>query len=270
MADDASVSEVLIHRRRVGGDSVCRDWLAVEAPLAISVDHPELPAAQTLTLTLRTPGEDAELALGWLHAEGLFEDGSIFTGMRTLGADHVRVELAGAPPDLSRLARSGPLHGGCGVCGKLKPDSLWRTPAAPVEGVMVVDDAILRGLPAALRSAQRDYAQTGGVHAVALFEATGRLLALREDIGRHNALDKLVGAARMAQTLPWRDHLLLLSGRASAELIHKAWRAGASLVAAIGAPSSLALSMARQAGITLVGFLHAEGYNVYTHPERIR
>lgn len=269
MVTQAPVQAIEIHRRRAGSEASCQDWLAVEAPLLISVDHPEWPSPRTLTVTLRTPGHDAELALGYLYAEGVLEH-SALVATRLVAPDQLRVELAGAPPELSALARSGPMHGGCGVCGKLDAAALWRLPAAAVTGTRRLPDAVLRAAPAALRAAQQDYAQTGGVHAVALYDYQGQLKALREDIGRHNALDKLIGAAFRAGSLPWQDQLLLLSGRASAELIHKAWHAGASVVAAIGAPSTLAVSLAEQAGITLIGFLRADGYNVYTHPERLQ
>lgn len=269
MAAQAPVRELGIRRRHAGSEAACQDWLAVEAPLAISVDHPEWPSPQTLTVTLRTPGHDAELALGYLYAEGVL-DLSAPVATRLVAPDQLRVELTGVPPELVALARNGPMHGGCGVCGKLDATALWRLPAASVAGTRRLPDAVLRAAPATLRAAQQDYAQTGGAHAVALYDYQGQLQALREDIGRHNALDKLIGAAYRAGSLPWQDQLLLLSGRASAELIHKAWRAGASVVAAIGAPSTLAVSLAEQAGITLIGFLRADGYNVYTHPERLQ
>jgi FdhD protein len=261
--------ELAIERVRDQRREPARDWLAVESALEIQLDHPELAAPCTVAVTLRTPGHDVELALGYLYAEGVLSHQTHCVGARGGGA-HLRLELAGAPPDLGRLARSGAVHAGCGACGKLSLEALLGGgEPAPLVSAAVVADEVLRGLPASLRAAQATFAQTGGLHAVGRFDLAGNLLALREDVGRHNALDKLVGAALRAGELPFSDQVLLLSGRASFELLQKAWRAGAALVAAIGAPSSLAVEMAERAGITLIGFLRADGYNLYTRAERV-
>jgi len=162
------------------------------------------------------------------------------------------------------------------VCGKASIEAVTasaggrRIAGAGSGESMVVREAALRALPGRLRAAQAGFAETGGMHAVGLFTAAGELLALREDVGRHNAMDKLVGAALLAGELPWSERVLLLSGRASFELLQKAMLAGCPLVAAIGAPSTLAVELAESAGITLVAFLRPGGCNVYTHPHRVR
>jgi len=162
------------------------------------------------------------------------------------------------------------------VCGKASIEAVTASAAgrriadAGSGEAMVVREAVLRTLPGRLRAAQAGFAETGGMHAVGLFTAAGELLALREDVGRHNAMDKLVGAALLAGELPWSERILLLSGRASFELLQKAMLAGCPLVAAIGAPSTLAVELAESAGITLVAFLRPGGCNVYTHPQRVR
>jgi FdhD protein len=180
----------------------------------------------------------------------------------------VRADL---PLDLARLARNFYSTSSCGVCGKASIEAVAANAGGGrVGGALVVREPVLRGLPDTLRASQAGFAETGGMHAVGLFTTEGRLIASREDVGRHNALDKLVGAAFMAGELPWHDRILLLSGRASFELLQKSAMAGCPIVAAIGAPSTLAVELAESAGITLVAFLRPGGCNVYTHPWRVR
>jgi len=266
--------EVSIERRRDAGREVRVDLVAVEDPLEIRLSHAGLgPAPVTLSLTMRTPGHDAELALGYLYCESVIAERSQVVGVAACAgnARALRVELTGPVPDLSPLQRVGTLSSSCGVCGKTSLESVTAVSAArPVGGTGTIEDAVLRVLPGRLRAAQATFALTGGLHGVGLFDFAGNLLAAREDVGRHNALDKLIGHALLQGGLPFTDHVLLLSGRASFELLQKAAMAGASIVAAVGAPSSLAIEMAQAAGITLVGFLNERGFNVYTHGERIR
>jgi FdhD protein len=180
----------------------------------------------------------------------------------------VRADL---PLDLARLTRNFYTTSSCGVCGKASIEAVMQTAGARrVAGDLVVRESVLRGLPDTLMAAQREFAETGGMHAVGLFTAAGELIASREDVGRHNAMDKLVGAALRAGELPWSQRVVLLSGRASFELLQKAMVAGAPVVAAIGAPSSLAVELAEVAGITLGAFLRPGGCNVYCHPSRVR
>ncbi len=224
---------------------------------------------RTISITMRTPGNDDELALGYLYAEGVIADRAQIGSVRMCAesASVVQVELLGPEPDLGPLQRFGTLSSSCGVCGKTSLASL--APTRPVAGSASIADAVLRQLPARLRAAQPAFLATGGLHGVGLFDLDGRLLSVREDVGRHNALDKLIGSALKSDQLPWTDRLLLLSGRASYELLQKSAMAGASIVAAVGAPSSMAIEHARAAGITLVGFLGEHGYNLYTGGHRV-
>jgi FdhD protein len=184
----------------------------------------------------------------------------------------VRADL---PLDLARLQRNFYSTSSCGVCGKASIEAVTASAAGrrvtdgPASARMVVSESVLGTLPAKLRDAQAGFAETGGMHAVGVFDPGGELLDVREDVGRHNAMDKLVGAALLGGGLPWSGRVLLLSGRASFELLQKAMMAGAPVVAAIGAPSTLAVEMAESAGITLVAFLRPNGCNVYTHEFRI-
>jgi len=184
----------------------------------------------------------------------------------------VRVELAAhVEVDSERLLRHFYTTSSCGVCGKASLDALHQQPqiAAP-DANFVVSATVLRQLPARLAKRQAAFAQTGGLHCAGLFDSVGELSGSFEDVGRHNALDKLVGASVLSGNLPWSSHGIMLSGRASFELLQKAMMAGAPLVAAIGAPSSLAIDLAEEFGVTLVGFLRDDGFNVYCHAQRVQ
>lgn len=260
------------------------DVVAVEEPLAMRLAVGE--DVRPLATTMRTPGHDDELALGWCVAEGLVSeradvfDVSRCTRWEQEAPDHptdhdhanvVTVTLRGSqPPALDHLDRHGVVSSACGVCGRMSIDSLATSGIArvPDTGRRLAAD-VLHVLPAAMRAAQDGFADTGGLHAVARFDLDGRLLALREDVGRHNAFDKVVGAALLDAALPLADDVVVLSGRASYELLAKAAVAGVGIVAAVGAPSSLALDVAEEFGITLVGFLRADRANVHTHPHRL-
>jgi FdhD protein len=233
---------------------------------------------RSISVTMRTPGHDAELAVGFLHGEGLLREPRdvISTGYCGTTGNILRVTArADLPLDLARLARNFYTTSSCGVCGKASIDAVTasaggrRIAGNPGGGGMVVRESVLRVLPERLRAAQAGFAETGGMHAVGLFTTEGELLASREDVGRHNAMDKLVGAALLAGELPWTNRIVLLSGRASFELLQKAMMAGTPLVAAIGAPSTLAVELAESAGITLVAFLRPGGCNVYCNAWRV-
>ena len=279
----APVQELQIDALRDAGNARRSDVIAVEEPLEIRLMRDGLPEAdenggtgRSISVTMRTPGHDAELAIGFLHGEGLLREPRdiISTGHCGPTGNILRVTArADLPLDLARLARNFYSTSSCGVCGKASIDAVSASAGGRrVTGAssgMIVREPVLRGLPDTLRAAQAGFAETGGMHAVGLFTAEGELLASREDVGRHNAMDKLVGASLLAGELPWRDRIVLLSGRASFELLQKAMMAGAPLVAAIGAPSTLAVELAESAGITLVAFLRPGGCNVYCNPWRV-
>lgn len=272
-ATHPALRSVGILRLRDGAAEALDDLVAVESALELRVQHPGLGNEPlVLSTTMRTPGHDDELAAGYLYAENVIDGRADIASMRPCAgaAEALRVDLRGAVPVLQSLQRQGTLTSACGACGKLSAESLLAQAVRErVGGDGRVAAALLQALPARLRAAQAGFAASGGVHGVALFDLAGQLLGVREDVGRHNALDKLVGRALLDATLPWSDRVLLLSGRASFELLQKAARAGVSIVAAIGAPSSLAIDVARRAGITLVGFLSQRGFNVYAGEQRI-
>ena len=243
------------------------DLLAVEAPLEVRL------GGKPLTILMRTPGHDEELVAGFLFGEGVIADAD----------ELLSVERPADLPDAERgnvlnvslmTARQLPgerlffSNSSCGICGKQSLASIEVT-GAPVRSTLTVSRAVLTALPERLRVAQPVFARTGGTHASGLFTPTGELVAVREDVGRHNALDKLVGWALTEGRVPLSDHLLLVSGRLSYELVQKAVAAGIPLVAAVGAPSSLAVDLAERFSVTLVGFLREDSMNVYTHAARV-
>jgi FdhD protein len=246
----------------------------VEEPLEIRV------SGKALTLTMRTPGDDFDLVAGFLTGEGVLHSAKDITAMRyctDLGEDGaptynvVDVLLADGvePPDAS-IERAFYTTSACGVCGTTSIEALRRRTMYDVsaDGVRL-DPDVLVGLPETLRQRQRVFERTGGLHAAGLFDADGRLLALREDVGRHNAVDKVVGWALRDDLLPLTECVLMVSGRASFELTQKAIQAGIPALAAVSAPSSLSVALAEDAGMTLIGFLRGDSMNVYTGAHRI-
>lgn len=253
------------------------DTLAVEEPLEIRV------FGEPLAVTMRTPGHDVELAAGFLVSEGVIASGADFRtaihcgGPGTDGAENtynvLDVTLApGVRPPDPDLARSFYTTSSCGVCGKASIDAVETVSRHDVTiDETPVDAELLTTLPDRLRERQDAFEKTGGLHAAALFDAvTGELLVVREDVGRHNAVDKVVGWAVLADRLPLRGVVLQVSGRASFELVQKAAMAGIPILAAVSAPSSLAVDLADRSGVTLVGFLRGRSMNVYAHSERVR
>jgi FdhD protein len=270
--------DVQIDALRDAGNVHRADAIAVEEPLEIRLlkagSEENGETGRPISITMRTPGNDSELALGFLHGEGLLRAPSDVIDVRPCGptGNVVRVTVrADLPLDLDRLNRNFYTTSSCGVCGKASIAAVTASSGITrVTSDLVIRESVLRILPDVLRATQAGFAETGGMHAAGLFTAEGMLVASREDVGRHNAMDKLVGASLRDGELPWSERIVLLSGRASFELIQKAMMAGAPVVAAIGAPSTLALELAESAGITLVAFLRSGGCNVYCHPARVR
>lgn len=240
------------------------DTLAVEEPLMVRV------GGVVLTMTMRTPGDDFDLVAGWLVSEGAIRDAAQMVGMRLCRNEDNTVEVTLAPGVAPPSPRAFMTTSACGVCGA---DSVADTAAAipwPVDhDRAVLRPEVLAALPDRLRAKQRIFDRTGGLHAAGLFAADGSLVLIREDVGRHNAVDKVVGAALRANLLPLSGHILQVSGRASFELVHKAAMAGIPALSAISAPSSLAVDLATECGLTLMGFVRGNSMNVYTRPDRV-
>jgi len=269
------VSTVTVTRMHAGRFTEASDQLAVEEPLQIQLLYGSSgnERQKNLSVTMRTPGNDEELAAGFLYTEGIIQNNAQLTSI-IVGADGkntVLVILKGNYiPDLQSGERNFYVTSSCGICGKSSIDAIRREMEYPVSTEPVhIPASVLHRLPDVLRKQQAIFQSTGGLHACALFDKAGNLIALREDVGRHNAMDKLIGNAFLTEQLPLRDVVLLLSGRASFELVQKAAIAGIRIIAAIGAPSSLAVELADEAGITLIGFLKPDRFNIYAGPERI-
>ena len=244
------------------------DELASEEPLEIRV------RGRAVSVTMRTPGHDADLAAGFLLSEGIIRRPRDVLRIEPCGRNEdgnvLNVQLApDVPVDFERLTRHVFASSSCGLCGKATIDSV-RSTFPPIDSTLVVDADTLVALPQLMRNAQPAFDRTGGVHAAAVFSAGGELLVVREDVGRHNAVDKVIGHALLNHLLPLDRHLLLVSGRSSFEIVQKALAARIPVVAAVSAPSSLAVDFARDSRQTLVGFLRPGRMNVYTHPSRIR
>jgi FdhD protein len=262
-----------------GGGAVRRpDTLAGEEPLEIRVGPAGPGRRRPIAVTMRTPGDDLDLAIGFLLTEGVIRTAlDVTTAQLCAGAETpntynvVDVVLAdGVPAPLADPTRNFYTTSSCGVCGKASIEAVRTRSRFDVsEDPLAVPAATLADLPDRLRVAQRTFDRTGGLHAAGLFSATGELVVSREDVGRHNAVDKVVGWAARNNRLPLRGHLLLVSGRASFELTQKAWMAGVPLIAAVSAPSTLAADLAREAGMTLVGFLRGRTMNVYAGGHRV-
>jgi FdhD protein len=260
--------------RRIPGSHEQPDELVVEEPLEIVLrwqcdDEVE---EKTIAITMRTPGDDRALAAGFLFTEGVVAKPE----------DIARIEVPDVPnrvlvvlrsdlqPDLKSLERHFYTNSSCGICGKTSLEALRAVAVYPIaKDGLNIEESVLRCLPEGLLSGQGAFAVTGSAHAAALFNSSGEILDLAEDVGRHNALDKLIGRALLTGSLPLSDSGILLSGRAGFELVQKARMAASPLLACVGAPSSLAVDLAWESGITLLGFLRAEGFNIYSCPSRV-
>lgn len=259
-----------------GGVTRLEDTLAVEEPLEIQLAYgpPQQRVVKPISITMRTPGHDRELAAGFLMTEGVIVDlddvQDILDGARAAGSNTVRVELRShVAVKTASLQRNFYTTSSCGVCGKASLLALQTLcpPRRPNRFRIHADT--LNAMPGQLRKQQSLFQKTGGLHAAALFNAAGTLRALREDVGRHNAVDKLIGSEWLADRVPLQENMLLLSGRASFELLQKAVMAGIPMVACVGAPSSLAVRIAQQFDITLAGFLREDSFNLYHGAERV-
>ena len=272
---DDPVREVSIDAMRDAELVARQDFVVVEEPLEIRVAQAgDKGPGTSMSITMRTPGHDIELAVGFLHGEGILRSRADYAEGRICGpvGNVVRIQLSeSASYDAGRLQRNFYTTSSCGVCGNASLDAVERMMRSPeVDASLRVDASLLESLSDRARARQDVFRETGGLHASCLFDSAGRLLELREDVGRHNALDKLIGAKLLAGELPLSQSILFLSGRASFELLQKAAAAGIPVVAAVGAPSSLAIDLARRTGILLVGFLRGRSFNIYAHRERLQ
>jgi FdhD protein len=241
-----------------------QDLLAVEDPLEIRLDD------RNIAITMRTPGNDEELVAGFLFTEGILQSAGQISCIEPRAGNRVNVSLVpGSNVEFDRLERHFYLSSSCGVCGKASIEAVTTTCPFLPRDHRLIDGAIIHGLPDELRRTQAVFDRTGGLHAAALFDTNGRLVNVREDVGRHNAVDKVIGAAFLKSELPLNDRILMVSGRASFELVQKALMAGIPVLAAVGAPSSLAVELALRFGMTLLGFVRDHRFNVYSGEWRI-
>jgi len=267
-------TKVTVVRVSPEGRSTESDVAATEEPLEIRLHD------RSFAVIMRTPGSDRELAAGFLLAEGVVEHASELGAVEHCRHPHhpdvhniVNVFLLGEA--VARLEttladrRNVMANSSCGLCGRVTIDSL-KTRAVPLQSTMTVASAVVHGLPDALRAQQAVFDRTGGLHGAALFTSDGTLITSAEDVGRHNAVDKVIGRLLLDERLPLDDVVLVVSGRTSYEIVQKAWLAGLPVICAVSAPSSLAIQLATEAGITLLGFARGSAFNIYSHPQRIR
>ena len=277
---DAGSFAIDINRFQSGQRSSLADHEAVEEPLEIRLGFstPDGRAAKSISITMRTPGHDDELAAGFLYTEAIIKSAADIAAIEACGSpapdsgnvNVVRVELQpDVEVDLGRLQRHFYTTSSCGVCGKASLDALRVTGNEALTSTAVFREQVLIGLPDKLRATQDTFEQTGGLHAAAAFDTDGSILASMEDVGRHNALDKVIGRLLIENRLPGDSMGTLVSGRASFELLQKTLVAGIPLLAAVSAPSSLAVQLAREFNMTLIGFLRGDQFNIYSGDERV-
>jgi FdhD protein len=265
MKDPGIGSEKIIRRKRDGELEYQPDDLTIEEPLEIRIGR------QSLATTMRTPGRDEELAAGFLISEAIVRERKEIVAISGTRENSVIVELAtGVKLKLGSAKRFGTISSSCGICGKSSIAAIRQNfpPIASAQNVRINIETLL-SLPALLQKQQGEFARTGGIHAAGIFDLNGEPKIVREDIGRHNAVDKVVGRAFLDGLLPLNRHILLVSGRASFEIMQKALSAGIPVVASVSAPSTLAMNFARESNQTLVGFLRPPSFNVYSHIERV-
>ena len=257
-------SQKIIRRKRDGELEYLPDDLTVEEPLELRIGR------KTLATTMRTPGHDEELAAGFLVSEAIVRARDEIARISADRDNRVTIDLKGGVKlKLNSTKRFGTISSSCGLCGKTSIDSIRQNFTAITAKEIRIDIETLLSLPEKLRNAQSDFARTGGIHAAGIFGVDGELKVAREDIGRHNAVDKAIGRAFLDGLLPLNRHVLLVSGRASFEIVQKALAAGIPIVAAVSAPSTLAVTFARESNQTLIGFLRPPSFNIYSHIQRV-
>jgi FdhD protein len=255
-----------------GSHAQCHDLISVEEPIEIRVTTGKADQRKTtaISVTMRTPGHDDELALGFLFTEGVIKGSDQILQIHHADSNIIEMEFGeDVVIDTQQVSRNFYTTSSCGVCGKSSIEAI-TIKSGIVSGDLCVATSVLQNLVPSLIKEQKTFQTTGGLHASALFDQRGKLLLAREDVGRHNALDKLIGSMLLTQNFPLSNNILLVSGRASFELVQKAAVAGIPIVTAIGAPSSLAVELAQEKGISLIGFLKQDRFNIYAHPNRIK
>lgn len=261
----SGLHKLQIKRIKDASVAAVEDVVAVEAPLEIQVQMTNEKSAKSISVTMRTPGNDVALALGFLFTEGLIKNFKQVKSAFQFGENVVVVQLyEGESIELQNSERNFYTTSSCGVCGKSSIDAIKTHSQYEIKMQEIPSDEVLFGLKKTLEKQQSLFSLTGGIHAAALFDFSGEIKYIQEDVGRHNALDKLIGEAFQKQQLPLENHILLLSGRASFELVQKAIMAGIGTIVAVGAPSSLAVELASEYNQTLIGFLKQDSYNVYS------
>jgi FdhD protein len=264
-----------VKRIRISESECITDTVAVEEPLQIRIRYwfKETQIAEAFAVTMRTPGHDRELAAGLLFSEGILRGREELTDLRTLGGaspNEILAELApGVDVEGWRVTRNGIMNSSCGICGKRSREALSQQVPALPRNEFTISRKLIEDLPALLRSKQTGFSQTGGLHAAALVDQYGNVIAAFEDVGRHNALDKLIGFCVLTGQTPLRHQVIFMSSRSSFELIQKAAMAGAPVLATVGGPSSLAIETAREHGMTLIGFVRQGRFNIYSGEWRI-
>src|ERR1051326_2609274 len=256
----------IIRRQEDGGYECVTDEVVIEEPLEIRI------GGSSVATTMRTPGNDEELAAGFLLAEAIIRERAELKAIALVAENVINLELAAelkfSPASAQRF---GTISTSCGLCGKTSIEFIrQRFPPIELSALNRISETVILGLPVKLRAAQGNFARTGGIHAAGIFDFNGKPLIVREDIGRHNAVDKAIGRAFLDGLLPLRETVLVVSGRSSLEIVQKALAANIPVIAAVSAPSSLAINFARESGQTLIGFLRPPTFNVYSHVERIQ
>ena len=272
---DKRIENIQIHKINAGEINETADKVAVEEPLQIQLEYSTATGQmlKDIAVTMRTPGNDEELAAGFLFTEGIIKNADDISEIKHPHADENLVQVIlkeNMLPALGNIARNFYTTSSCGICGKASIDAV-RTASqyGEVKNNSCIPAPVFYALQNELKKQQKVFEDTGGIHASALFDAKGKFIMLREDVGRHNALDKIIGAAMLNNQLPLNNCILLLSGRASFELVQKAVMAGIKIIASVGAPSSLAVEMATENDVTLIGFLRDDRFNIYSGKERI-
>lgn len=268
-----AVTRLAIRRISADGVTDMEDVLSTEEPLEIRLVYGSAaqPIKKNLAVTMRTPGNDEELAIGFLYTEGIIHNINDVANCIAINNNVIQVTLSeGITPDLKNTERNFYTTSSCGVCGKASIDAI-RTECTIYDKAkpITIKADIITQLPDTLRQNQSMFQETGGIHAAALFDTSGNFIMAREDVGRHNAMDKLVGASLKMGLVPLQEQVLLLSGRASFELVQKAVMAGLKVILSVGAPSSLAVETADEFGVTLAGFVKKDRFNIYCNNERI-